>query len=177
MSEKIMLIENDQILSNDKEIAECFNNRLINITHSLDIDRIFRVGPVEHKHLSTEQMVLKAIEKYKDDPSICKIKEKFESTEIRFNLAHVNPLEVIKQINFLDENKSNCRHIPTSLLKETKNNVCPYLTDSNNSAIFEYKFQDELREANVSSVSKADDKISNLNYRPISISPTCFLNL
>ena len=50
-------------------------------------------------------MVLKAIEKYKDDPSICKIKEKFESTKIKFNLAHLNPLEVMGQINFLDKNK------------------------------------------------------------------------
>ena len=75
MSEKIIFIENDHILSNDKEIAECFNNHFINIMHSLDIDPILRVGPVEHEHLSTEQIVLKAIEKYKDHSSICKMKK------------------------------------------------------------------------------------------------------
>ena len=73
--------------------------------HALYIDPIFRVGPVEHENLSTEHMVLKAIEKYKDDPSICKIKEKFDLTKIKFNLAHLNPLEVMGQINFLDKNK------------------------------------------------------------------------
>ncbi len=58
-----MLIENDQILSN-KEIAVFFNNHFINIKRFLDIDPIFRVGPIENEHLSAERMVLKAIEKY-----------------------------------------------------------------------------------------------------------------
>ncbi len=107
-------------------------------------------------------------------PCAATIKEKFESTERKFNLAHVNPLEVMRQINSLDKNKSNSGNIPTSLLQETKNIICPYLTDCINSAIFEYKFQDELKEANVSPVSKADDKTSKLNYRPISVLQSAF---
>ena len=38
-----------------------------------------------------------------------------------------------------------------------------------NAAIFEYKFPDELKEANVSPVYKADDKTLKLNYKPTSI--------
>ena len=35
MSEKITLIENGKILSNDKEVAECFQEHFINITDGM----------------------------------------------------------------------------------------------------------------------------------------------
>ena len=38
MSEKITLIENGKILSNDEEVAECFNEYFINITDGMGID-------------------------------------------------------------------------------------------------------------------------------------------
>ena len=41
MSEKIILIEGCKILSNDVEVAECFNEYFCNITDNLDIDPIF----------------------------------------------------------------------------------------------------------------------------------------
>ena len=41
MCEKITLIADGKILSNDEEIAECFNEYFTNITHSLDIDPPF----------------------------------------------------------------------------------------------------------------------------------------
>ena len=67
MSEKITLIEDDRILSNNVEVAECFNEYSCNITDSLDIAPLFKEVP---EHMSVEQMVLRAITKYKDHPSI-----------------------------------------------------------------------------------------------------------
>ena len=55
MSEKITLIDDGKIVSNDVEIAECFNTHFTNITNSLEIDPIFKVVPDQ---LPTEQMVM-----------------------------------------------------------------------------------------------------------------------
>ena len=67
MSEKITLVEDGRILSNDVEVAECFNEYVCNITDSLDFDPLFKEVP---EPMSVEQMVLRALTKYKDHPSI-----------------------------------------------------------------------------------------------------------
>ena len=67
MNEKVTLIEDGRILSNDVEVAECFNEYVCNIKDSLDIDPLFKEVP---EHISVEQMVLRALTKYKDHPSI-----------------------------------------------------------------------------------------------------------
>ena len=67
INEKITLIEDGRILSNDVDVAECFNEYFCYITDSLDIDPLFKEVP---EHISVEQMVLRALTKYKDHPSI-----------------------------------------------------------------------------------------------------------
>ena len=42
MSEKTILIEDGKILSNDAQVAECFDEYFCNITDSFDIDLIFK---------------------------------------------------------------------------------------------------------------------------------------
>ena len=80
MSEKIT-IDDGKIVSNDVEIAECFNTYFANITNSLEIDPIFKVVPDQ---LPTEQMVMRALDKYKVHKSICIIKEHFTSDDNNF---------------------------------------------------------------------------------------------
>ena len=65
MCEQITLIENGKILSKDEEIAECFNDYFTNITDSLNIDPLFKVV---HKQQTIDQMLLRAIDKYKIIP-------------------------------------------------------------------------------------------------------------
>ena len=112
MSEKITLVENGKILSTDEEIAECFSNYFTNITDSLDIDPYFKEVP---NQLKIEEMVVRAIEKYKDHPSIRVIKKHADG--VTFKFSHINPAEVMKQIDLLDSKKSNSRNIPTDILK------------------------------------------------------------
>ena len=130
--EKITLIDDGKIVSNDVEIAECFNTYFANIANSLEIDPIFKAVPDQ---LPTEQMVMRALHKYKVHKSICIIKEHCTSDDNNFQFSHVNPTEVMRQIELLDKSKSNSGSIPTSILKDTKNIVCPYVTDCINSAI------------------------------------------
>ena len=56
----------------------------------------------------------------------------------------------MKQIDLLDKNKSNNGNIPTGMLKATREILCPYLTDCINSAIYDCKFPNELKEADLS---------------------------
>ena len=75
MDDNITLVENDEIITDDLESAEMFNNFFseivpnLNITTNEDIltDTIYMDGPV-----------LKAFEKYENHPSIKMIKEKIE---------------------------------------------------------------------------------------------------
>ena len=95
MSEKITLIEDGRILSNDVEVAECFNEYFCNITDSLDIDPLFKEL---QEQMSVEQMVLRAINKYKDHPSVKVINEHVTSNGNTFRFSHVSPNQVMKQI-------------------------------------------------------------------------------
>ena len=47
--------------------------------------------------------------------------------------------------------------------------VCLYLTDCINSAIFDCKFPNELKEADLSPLFKNDDSTFKGNFRPISV--------
>ena len=102
MSEKITLIDDGNIVSSDVEIAECFSTYFTNITNSLEIDPIFKVVPDQ---VPTEQMVMRALEKYIVHKSICIIKEHFTSDDNNFQFSRVNPTEVIRQIKLLDKSK------------------------------------------------------------------------
>ena len=78
----------------------------------------------------------------------------------------------MRQVEALDRNKSSSGKIPTSVLKATKEAVCPFLTDFINSAIYNCRFPDQLKEANVSPKFKSKDATAKLNFRSISILPS-----
>ena len=75
----------------------------------------------------------------------------------------------MKQTDLLDKNKSNRGNIPTGVLKATREIVCPYLTDCINSAVYDCKFPNELKEADLSRLFKNDDSNYKGNFRPISV--------
>ena len=146
MSEKITLIEDGRILSNDVEVAECVNEFFCNITDSLDIDPLFKEVP---EHMSVEQMVLRGLAKYTDHPSIKVINQNVALNGYTFSFSHVSPNEVMKQIDLLDKNRSSSGNIPTGMLKVTRETVCPYLTDCINPAVYDCNFPNELKEADL----------------------------
>ena len=62
--------------------------------------------------MSVEQMVLRAIIKYKDHPSIKVMNQHSTSNSNSFRFSHVSPNEDVKQIDLLDKNKFNSGNIP-----------------------------------------------------------------
>ena len=154
MNEKIALIDDGKILANDMEVAECLITCFTNITNSLYIEPAFKVIP---EQLQTEQTVIRAVEKFKNFKRICIIKERLHVENSSFQFFHVNPMEVIRQIESLDKRKSDNGGIPTSKKRGMKRIVCPYLIDCINSTILDCKFPDELKKADSSPICKGHD--------------------
>ena len=164
------MIEGDKILLRDEEVSECFNEYFSNITELLDIAPSFKETHENMKiELTVDQMVENEVEKYKNHPSIRRIKDNCHMANSKFEFTHVLPNEVGKQINALNCKKADSGILPTDKLKITKDLICPYLTDCINSAIYEYEFPKELRKAEVAPVFKRGETTIKVNYGPISV--------
>ena len=168
MSENIILIQDSKIISNDAEVAGCFNKYFCNVTASFDLDPIFKEV---QQNLSVEQMVLRAINKYKHHPSVRVINQHLLPNANVFQLSLVNPTEVMRQIDLLDPTKPNSGRIPARTLKAIKEMVCPYLSDCINSAIYDCNFPSELKEAELCPLFRKGDSNHMGNYRPVSVLP------
>ena len=73
MGDKIILIEEGEVISDDKVTAECLNSHFVNITHSLGLDLSFKGDAID---VSLANRVDIATEKYKNHRSIVAIKSK-----------------------------------------------------------------------------------------------------
>ena len=153
MGEKIVLIEEGEVISDDKVIAECLNSHFVNITDSLGLDPSFKDDGID---VSLENKVDIATEKYNNHPSIVAIKSKVQ-IEKKFEFSNVNLLNVMIKIEALDNSKSNSGNIPTKIIQEAKEVICPYLTDCINATMDNCCFPDKLKEADVCAIHKKDD--------------------
>ena len=73
MGDKIVPIKDDNILSDDKVIAESFNSHFVTITDSLGLDPAFKdIGIFK----APDKKIDTAVKKYKNHPSIIAIKRK-----------------------------------------------------------------------------------------------------
>ncbi len=165
MGEKIVLIEDKVIISDDAMIAECFNTHFLNITDSLGLDPKFKQVT---SCIELDEKLEIALMKYSSHLSIITIKHKV-SYEQKFQFSHVYPWDVMKFVETLDASKSTSGNEPTKIIKMAKYILCPYLTDCINTAIQNCSFPDELKKADVSSIFKQDDSSWKGNYRPISV--------
>ena len=161
--DKIILVENNEVINDDAKIAKVFNDFFTNITKSLHIYKWPSPSGLEVE----PQNIVDIIEKYRTHPSILKIKENISCQA--FSFQHVMPEDVLKAINKLRASKKSRGKIPVKTIKLlTKVNLY-YLTDCINNNISEEKFPDDLKLADISAIFKADDPTSKECYRPISI--------
>ena len=164
----ITLVENKKIISDDKQIADIFNNFFSNAVKSLNID-YFEHFSWDCVFSQNEDPVIKAIEKYNKHPSIIKIKENYPQ-DTTFSFEPTNFESVLKEILKLDESKSSpIESVPARVLKDIKDILCPKIVIDFNASISSGIFPQKLKLADVIPLFKKNIKQRKENHRPVSL--------
>ena len=113
--ERITLLENNKVVSDESKLVEIFGKYFGNIVQNLAIDGLTNISS------DNETVTLrKAIEKYQDHASIKVIRESIDTTK-NFSFDLINPECIIKIINNLDTSKATQQgDIPTKIIKDKR---------------------------------------------------------
>ena len=163
-ADKITLVEDGVLLSNDEDVSECFNTYFVNITDTLDIDR----APCMTISDPSLHPVHRAVLRYSEHPSIIRIKERVTETN-KFAFQAFEFSEVWDEINHLNTTKKTSGDIPTHILKMTSDLSFNKVTNIANSMVKSCTFPDPLKLADVSPGFKNGISTTKKNYRPISV--------
>ena len=162
-TDKIILVENEAILSDDKEVAECFNSYFANIVETLNIP-----PEVIEEYERSPDPVVDAINKYASHPSIKKIKD-IHGTHEKFEFSNVDPTQVFSEIYRLDKSKKTSGDIPVDMLKLAANHCYKEITHLINNGIKNSTFPSNLKLADLSPCFKTGDSTTKKNFRPLSV--------
>ena len=164
-TESITLVKNDEIISDNQNIAELFNKFFANIV--LELNLAIDDNLIENTdHISDP--VLKAIEKFKYHPSILMISEKYDKNT--FTFQPVTYEDILKEILKLDSSKV-CQDtdIPTKLLRLNADIFADFIHKNFNYGIVSSSYAGNLKNSNISPIHKKDSRNKECNYRPVSI--------
>ncbi len=167
-SDNITLIENNEIVSDDKQVADIFNDFFSKAVKSLNID-YFEHFSFEYVFSENEDPIMKAIEKYSKHPSILKIREHYpQSTP--FSFEPTSSESVLKEIRKLDVSKSSpIESLPARVLKDIIDVICPKIVIDFNSAIITGIFPQSQKLADVAPLFKKNVRQYKGNFRPLSL--------
>ena len=113
--ERITLVENNKVVSDESELVEIFNKYFGNIVQNLGID-----GLASTSSDNDAVTIRQAIEKYQNHPSIKVIRENID-TNNNFSFELINPECISKIINDLDTSKATQQgYIPTKIIKDNE---------------------------------------------------------
>ena len=166
-NQKITIVKENEIISEDMEVAETLNNFFKNAVHSLSIsENVDLLTPTEN----SLNPVDKAITKYESHPSILKIKENVKFTHFLFTEIELSEVEQeLKQLN--PKKASTFNNISSKHLKESFEACGPFLQKLINASITNNEFPNELKLADITPTFKKGDVTHVENYRPISVLP------
>ncbi len=163
-----ILIDNDEIISDDKLVAEKMNNYFMDVIDSLDIEPFIKIDKSESYYNSIENIV----EKYSDHPSILKIKKHINIVE-KFSFKKTTKKEIQDNIKLLNTKKTTVDgDIPTKMLVLTNEISSEIITNIYNDSKEIQLFPNSLKSADVKPIYKKSEKTNKENYRPISLLPT-----
>ena len=111
-----------------------------------------------------------SIDKYRNHPSISRIRESQSSTAQSFNFEKVNKATVQKLIQNLNPKKSTgFDQIPPKLVKASGESIASPLCNIINSSLETSIFPNALKCAEVIPIYKKADNLQKKNYRPVSL--------
>ena len=171
-TDNITLIENDDIIFEDENVAEVFNSFFSHAVKNLNIEYYENLSFDEYflrKDTDNVDPILKAIAKYEMHPSILKIKSTIpEKSTFSFTLTNLKA--VITEIGNLSESKSTpIESIPAKILKDNYDVIGPKIVIDFNSSVQSGIFPQNQKLADISPIFKRDIKLYKENYRPVSI--------
>lgn len=173
-ADSITLIENNKIVSDDKEVADIFNTFFGNAVKMLNIESYEHFSFDEYflrKDTENEDPIKRAIEKYADHPSIKKIKEKIPIVS-PFSFKETTLKSVMDEIENLNVSKSTpIESIPAKIIKDVKHSVGPKIHIDFNKSVKNGIFPQNLKLADVTPLHKKENRQFTLNYRPVSLLP------
>ena len=165
---KITLLENEEIISDDTEVAQKFNKYFTNVVKSLNIEGF----QTDYCYNTKLDNISNIIEKFKTHPSIYKIKENVK-IETQFHFMDVSDDKIKEKIFSLNKKKpTTFNNIPTRILVENCDIISPFITDIYNESKTKSDFPVSLKLADITPAHKKDDRTIMDNYRPVSILPS-----
>ena len=159
---KLILVEDDNIVSKDNAVAEIMNTFFSNIVQNLDI-KGYRTESFNFDY--DQDHIFNIITMYKDHPSITKIKESVNITEC-FHFTPVNEESISKKVKGLDKKKaSTFNGIPPKILAENYDIISSFIAKIYNDSNLKMLFPVALKFADITPTHKKDDTTNKENYR------------
>ena len=168
----ITLIENNDIINDDVEVAHKLNDFFSTAVSKLD-NNINNNIIIDDDDDGTDQ-IMKAINKYRIHPSIIKIKESQSNLENKslFSFTCTSYESVYNEIIALNPSKAASKNsIPTKILKENCNIFTKKILVDFDNSILTGVFPDNLKLADITPVHKKGNRTDMNNYRAVSILP------
>ena len=113
--EKITLVEKEELVSSESDVAQRFNQFFSNIVKNLDIPK-YVVGDTLHLNLKKHPIFM-AILKSRNHPSIITIKH-FHYQTVPFHYLHIDKKTVLKIISLSNNKASQETDLPVRAAKE-----------------------------------------------------------
>ena len=163
----ITLVEGNDIIAEDVEVANTLNSFFENAVKTLNIsipseyitDTSNEIDPIDN-----------IILKFSNHPSVININNNIKKSTFSFSEILVKDIEA--EINALDSKKAcKSNSIPVKLLKEYSSICNEPLKNLINRGIRTSTFDQNLKYADLTPVHKKDDTTDKKNYRPISLLP------
>ena len=152
-----MLQENGKIVTDDKLVANIFNDYFCSIASQIGFD-----DPITTTH--------DIISKHKDHPSVSKIRGTYSIEANSFDFSYVNEDVVTSKLRSIKINKGpgyDC--IPGKLIRLANKVLSPHFTYMLNQCIRLSIFPSNMKNAELSPLYKKEDQLNKVNYRPVSL--------
>ena len=159
------IIENEKLIDKNDEIAKIFNKHF---SETVDKLNLFE-WPCNETDFEEDQLS-SIINKYKNHPSIKKIKSNYAINH-KFSFKPVTVKDIENIIKNIPVNKAAGGEIPINILKQSGFTYEMIKDCVNDSIILKDVFPDSLKLANITPAHKKDETTDKENYRPISILP------
>ena len=164
---KISLVHNDNVISDDQELADTFNNFFEPAVDNLGIQEYQSDHNID---INSADPIDYTIAKYKNHPIIIMINESI-SFESRFSFTAVNEDDIQREILNLNPKKlGTCENIPTKMLKSSSE-ICNVALQNiwNSEILGNLYFPNKLKLADITPVYKKKDPTLVENYRSVSV--------